>query len=80
MVRLAIIDHETHELFVETVSDEAIEQYGGEEEYIRDNYTFNDEWSWDYIVDAQYYGKAQSDPIEIDFDEYEELWLSQGNL
>lgn len=74
MVRLAIIDHEAHQLFVETVSDEDIEKYGGEEEYIRDNYTFNGEWSWDYIVDAQYIGLGQSDPMEIDFDEYEEAY------
>ena len=74
MVRLAIIDHETHELFVETVSDEDIEKYGGEQEYIDDNYTFSSGYSWDYIIDAQYIGLGQSDPMEIDFEEYEEAY------
>lgn len=74
MVRLAIINHETHELFVETVSDEDIEKYGGEQEYIDENYTFSGGYSWDYIIDAQYIGLGQSDPMEIDFDEYEEAY------
>ena len=74
MVRLAIIDHETHELFVETVSDEAIEQCGGEQEYIDENYTFSGDYSWDYIIDAEYIGLGQSDPMEIGFEEYEEAY------
>jgi hypothetical protein len=74
MVRLAIIDHDTHELFVETVSDEDIKKYGGEQEYIDDNYTFSGGYSWDYIIDAQYFGLGQSDPMEIDFEEYEEAY------
>lgn len=37
MTRLAIIDHATHTLFIEDVSEEDLARYGGEEEaYIRD--------------------------------------------
>ena len=36
MTRLAIIDHATHTLFIEDVSEEDLARYGGEEEaYIR---------------------------------------------
>lgn len=54
MTRLAIIDHESHHLFIEDVSDEALAKYNGEEEaYIKDNYCIHDNFSWDYITQAQ---------------------------
>lgn len=54
MERLAILDHETHTLYVEDVSDETLAKYDGEEEaYIEDNYAL-EEYSWDYI-DATVY-------------------------
>ena len=67
MVRLAILDHTTHTLYVEDVSDADIEKYGGEQEYIDDNYTFDGDYSWDYIVDAEYIPQGESMPMDIDF-------------
>ena len=66
MVRVAIINHETHQLFIEDISDENIEQYGGEEEYIMEMYTFEGEWSWDYIIDIEYYNEENADGIMIE--------------
>lgn len=45
MVRLAIIDHEAHHLYIEDVSEAKIEEYGGEQEYIDAQYTFNGSYS-----------------------------------
>lgn len=66
MVRVAIINHETHQLFIEDISDEMIEQYGGEEEYIKDMYSFEGEWCWDYITDIEYYCEEYADGITIE--------------
>lgn len=70
MTRVAIIDHESHRLIVEDIDDEVLNaSYNGDEEaYIKDMYTFDGEWSWDYIVEAEYYPMDYDDPIEIDFD------------
>ena len=71
MERIAIIDHETHQLYVVDISDEALEKYNGEEEdYIKDNYTLSDNWSWDYVVSSGYIPDDNSGPIEIDFNEF----------
>lgn len=76
MRRLAIIDHASHELMVEDVNEAELESnYGGDEEaYIKDNYTFEGEYSWDWITDAQYFAEGESDPIEIDFDEIADIY------
>lgn len=67
MTRVAIIDHETHRLFIEDISDEDLERYDGEEEaYIKDNYTFEGEWDWDYVTGIEYYGEDDKDGIEIE--------------
>lgn len=70
-MRIAIIDHNTHTLYVEDIDDEILEgQYGGDEQmYIDDNYSLG-EYSWDYIVDAQYIPAPPpyDDPITIDFE------------
>lgn len=67
-MRLAIIDHESHTLFVEDVNDDILEgQYGGDEEsYIEDNYDLK-EYTWDYIVDTEYYPEEDETPIEVEF-------------
>ena len=54
--RIAIIDHAMHTLYIEDIPLKILEEeYNGEEEeYIKDNYTFNGEWSWDYISDVEY--------------------------
>ena len=73
MERLAIIDHEAHKLFVEDVSEEDLAKYNGEEEaYIKDNYTFKGNWSWDYITDASYFSEECKFPVKIDFENLEE--------
>jgi hypothetical protein len=71
MRRIAIIDHASHELMVEDINEKELEaKYGGDEQkYIDDNYTFEGDYSWDWITDAQYFKEGESDPIEIDFDE-----------
>ena len=70
MERLAIIDHNTHTLFVEDVSDEILAKYHGEEEdYIKDNYPSLDNFSWDYIVSAQYIPDYEDIRVyDIDFE------------
>lgn len=60
MTRIAIIDHAAHELYIEDINDEVLnaEPYNGNEQaYIDDNYTFEEGYSWDYIVGANYVGE-----------------------
>lgn len=54
--RIAIIDHAMHTLYIEDIPLKVLEEeYNGEEEdYIKDNYTFDGEWEWDYITDVEY--------------------------
>ena len=67
MERLVIIDHAAHTLFIEDVADEQLKKYNGEEEaYIRDNYTFEDDWSWDYVTDIEYIPEDDATPIELE--------------
>lgn len=70
-MRLAILDHSTHTLFVEDVNDDILEgQYGGNEElYIEENYAFRDDdmYSWDYIIDTEYFPEEDKTPIEVEF-------------
>ena len=65
IIRLAIIDHAAHQLFVEDVLDEDIKKYGGEEEYIKDNYYLEGDFSWDCISHAEYFGLEDKTPTEI---------------
>ena len=60
MTRIAVIDHSTHELYVEDINDGLLnaEPYNGDvQAYIDDNYTFEGDCSWDYIVDSSYEGE-----------------------
>lgn len=68
--RIAIIDHETHTLFVEDVDMDIInkEYDGNEEDYITSTYSLSRDWSWDYITEAEYI-PIDADPIEINFEE-----------
>ena len=70
MKRIAVLDHSTHELMVEDINEEIIEgQYGGDEQlYIEDNYSLK-EYSWDWIIDTQYFPEFDKTPIEINFEE-----------
>lgn len=68
--RIVIINHSSHRLYVEDIDMNVIEKdyNGNEEDYIRDTYNLSDDWTWDYIVDAQYI-PLDSDPIDIPFEE-----------
>ena len=70
MERIAIIDHETHRLYIEDIDEEILNtKYNGEEEdYIADNYSLSDNWSWEYIVETEYI-PMDEDPISVDFEE-----------
>ena len=70
-MRIAIIDHNKHTLYVEDINDEILEgQYGGQEQnYIDENYTFEGEYPWDYICDTQYFPEMEKTPIEVDFED-----------
>ena len=73
MARLAIIDHAAHTLFIEDVTDEQLEKYNGEEEaYIKDNYTFEGDWSWEYVTDIEYI-PADDDKLPMELEPTE--WL-----
>ena len=76
MRRIAIIDHAAHELMVEDVNEEVLESnYGGDEEaYIKDNYTFEGDFSWDWITDAEYFPIDDKDPIEINFEDIADIY------
>lgn len=76
MRRLAIIDHADHTLMVEDVNENELQDnYGGDEQaYIDANYTFEGDYSWDWITDAEYFKEGESDPIEIDFDEIGDIY------
>lgn len=69
MTRIAIIDHETHTLYIEDVSDETLAKYNyEEEEYIKDNYCGLANYSWDYITSAQYIPKDTDQEVyDINF-------------
>lgn len=69
-MRIAIIDHKLHTLYVEDINDEILEsQYGGDEQlYIDENYSL-EEYSWDYIIDAQFFPESEKTPIEINFED-----------
>ena len=76
MRRIAILDHADHSLLVEDVNETVLENnYGGDEQaYIDDNYTFEGDYSWDWITDAEYFKEGESDPIEIDFEEIGDIY------
>jgi hypothetical protein len=69
MRRIAIIDHNEHELLIEDINEQELEEkYGGDEQaYINDNYTFEGDYSWDWITDTQYFEEGETDPIEVEF-------------
>ena len=70
MRRIAIIDHSDHSLIVEDINEKELStKYGGDEQrYIDDNYTLTGDYSWDWIVSADYFPEGESDPVEIGFE------------
>ena len=71
MRRIAIIDNCDHELFIEDINEQELEEkYGGDEQkYIDDNYTFEGDYSWDWITDTEYIPEGESDPMDVEFTE-----------
>ena len=71
MERLIIINHTTHEVFFEDVTDEMLEPYNGDEQaYIDANYTTGDGISWDYVKGV-YKVVGNGDSIDfIDLEDY----------
>lgn len=68
MARLAILDHAKLELFVEDVPEEILAKYDyNEEDYILDNYQFEDGFSFSRIVGSFYVSENDGDAIPIDF-------------
>lgn len=68
MERLIIINHTTHEVFFEDVTDEMLEPYNGEEQaYIDANYTTEDGISWDYVKGVY---KVVGNGDSIDLEDY----------
>ena len=55
MRRIAIIDHNEHDLIIEDINEEVLEkEYGGDEQkYIDDNYDIEN-YSWNWIIDPYY--------------------------
>lgn len=72
MVRVAIIDHVEHTLFIEDIDEDILnnEYNGSEQEYIEDNYNI-EEYSWDYITDTEYIPAPPKygGPIEVNFED-----------
>ena len=65
MTRIAIIDHESHSLFVEDIPDETLEQYNDEEEsFIKATHPKLKNFSWDYITNTQYMPHGSLDIID----------------
>ena len=67
MKRIAIIDHNEHELLIEDINEQELEEkYGGDEQkYIDANYTFEGDYSWDWITDVIYYDE-DGDTLEVE--------------
>lgn len=66
MERIAIIDHASHLLYIEDISEEDLAKYNGEEEeYIKANYHFEGEFSWDYIIGMSFVQEEDKDPIDV---------------
>ena len=55
MRRIAIIDHNEHDLIIEDINEEVLEkEYGGDEQkYIDDKYDIEN-YSWNWIIDSYY--------------------------
>ena len=69
-MKIAIIDHESHTLYVEDINDDILQgQYGGDGQlYIEDSYTLGN-YSWDWITDTQYFPEDDKTPVEVNFEE-----------
>jgi hypothetical protein len=57
---------------IEDINEQELEnQYGGDEQkYIDDNYTFEGDYSWDWITDTQYFPEGESNPVDVEFTDW----------
>ena len=69
MVRLAVIDHDEHKLFVEDVDEKTLKEYENECAYVRNNYAIAGSFSCSIIKEAEYIPEGDPHPVEIDFKE-----------
>ena len=69
MVRLAVIDHSEHKLFVEDVDEKILKEYESECAYVRDHYTIAGSFSCSIIKEAEYIPEGDPHPVEINFKE-----------
>lgn len=69
MRRIVIIDHDNHSLVIEDINEEVLEnEYDGDEQrYIDENYWVSDNYTWDWIVDAEYYPESGNKSYNVDF-------------
>jgi len=69
MTRIAIIDHDEHQVYIEDLTDEMLAPYNGDEQkYIDDNYDLEN-YSWDYITDILYLpNDSDGDILEVDIE------------
>ena len=69
MERLVIINHSTHNVIFDDVTDEMLEQYNGsEQDYIDANYATGDgDMSWDYVGGVY---KVTEDGDFVDLEDY----------
>lgn len=68
MKRIAIIDHTEHELIVEDINEQELEEnYDGDiQKYIDNNYDM-EKYSWDWIIFTQYFEEGESCSVEVEF-------------
>jgi len=68
MKRIAIIDHTEHELIVEDINEQELEEnYDGDiQKYIDNNYDM-EKYSWDWITYTQYFEEGESCSVEVEF-------------
>lgn len=63
--RICIIDHDSHAVYFEDISEKDLEKYDGSEQaYINDTYSLYN-FSWDYIVDCEFFD-TEGNPRDVD--------------
>ena len=68
-IRVAILDHDYHKLYVEDIDRKYIEQYAGSlEDYIRGNYLLGN-FSYEKINDATYLSPDMEDSVTVNFED-----------
>jgi len=70
--RIAIIDHDNHNLIIDDVDMDILEEkyHGKEEMYISSTYDL-DNYSWDYIINISHF-PAEEEPIDLEI----ESWIN----